>query len=178
MVGQPAESGLVKRHAMIDRAMGLVSAALAALGAVWTMALLALINLDVVLRWGFSAPLPAIPEFVALSITGIVFLQLANALRAGRFIKSDALSQMLIARYPSLDRLSGVAFNLMGAALFGCIAWATVPLLAKAWERGTFVGAVGDVTFPVWPINLLVIAGSALVAAEYFLHAVRSGRSL
>lgn len=163
--------------AILDRCVGLVSAALALLGAIWTLALLALINLDVFLRWGFSSPLPAIPEFVALAITGIVFLQLANALRAGKFIKSDALSKVLITRYPAFRRLSGVTFNLLGAMLFGCIAWATIPLFAKAWTRGTFVGAVGDVTFPVWPINLLVIVGSTLVAIEYLLHSANAGRS-
>ena len=177
MAGLPDRIGKTERDPLVDRAVGAVSAALAALGALWTLALLALINLDVFLRWVFSSPLPAVPEFVALAITGIVFLQLANALRAGKFIKSDALSKAIIAKYPAFDRWSSVAFNLLGAALFGCIAWATVPLLAKAWTRGTFVGAVGDVTFPVWPINLLVICGSTLVSAEYLLHAFRSGRS-
>ena len=161
----------------LDRAIGAVSGLLGALGAIWTLGLMVLINVDVFMRWGFSAPLPAVPEFVALSITGIVFLQLANALRADRFIKSDALAKTLAARFPRFGVASGVAFNLIGAALFLCIAWATWPIMEKAWRQGTFVGAVGDVTFPVWPINLLVITGSTLVALEYLLHGMRAARA-
>ena len=160
----------------IDRAIGIVSAALASLGAIWTLGLMVLINLDVFLRWTISPPLPAVPEFVALSITGIVFLQLANALRAGRFIKSDALAVLIARRFPRFGRLTSVLFNGIGAALFFCIAWATMPIFEKAWRQGTFVGAVGDITFPVWPINLLVIVGATLVALEYLLHAARGGR--
>lgn len=160
--------------ALTDRAIGIVSSGLGALGAVWTLALMALVNFDVFLRGVFSAPLPAVPEFVALSITGIVFLQLANALRAGRFIKSDALGIMLADRFPLYGRVTNVVFNLTGASLFGCIVWATVPFLERSWTRGTFVGAVGDVTFPIWPINALMIAGASLVALEYLLHAVRT----
>ena len=161
---------------VIDRLIGLVSGTLSALGALWTLGLMVLINLDVFLRWGFSAPLPAVPEFVALSITGIVFLQLANALRADRFIKSDALAVLLARRFPGFGAVSATTFNLIGAALFSCIAWATLPILEKAWRQGTFVGAVGDVTFPVWPINLLVIVGATLVALEYLLHGARVWR--
>lgn len=161
----------------LDRAVGAVSATLAGLGAIWTLGLMVLVNLDVFLRWGFSAPLPAVPEFVALSITGIVFLQLANALRADRFIKSDALAVLLARRFPVFGRVSAAGFNLIGAALFATIAFATMPILEKAWRQGTFVGAVGDITFPVWPINLLVIVGSTLVALEYLLLAIRHWRT-
>ena len=160
----------------LDRAIGAVSATLGALGAVWTLGLMVLINVDVFMRWGFSAPLPAVPEFVALSITGIVFLQLAHALRADRFIKSDALAVLLARRFPRFGVASGVIFNLIGAALFACIAWATVPILEKALRQGTFVGAIGDVTFPVWPINLIVVAGSTLVALEYLLYSMKAAR--
>ena len=160
----------------VDRAIGVVSAILGGLGAIWTLGLMVLINVDVFLRWTISAPLPAVPEFVALSITGIVFLQLANALRADRFIKSDALAVLVARRYPAFGRLTSFAFNGVGAALFFCIAWATVPIFEKAWRQGTFVGAVGDITFPIWPINLLVIVGATLVALEYVLYAIRQGR--
>ncbi len=157
-----------------DRALGLVSGVLNAVGAIWTVALMILVNLDVFLRAAFTAPLPGVPEFVALSITGIVFLQIGSALRADRFIKSDALGAMLRARFPGFGRVLHVAFNGLGFLLFGCIAWATVPIFRKAFDQGTFVGAVGDVTFPVWPVSLLVIVGSTVVALEYLLFALKA----
>ena len=45
----------------LDRAIGAVSATLSALGAIWTLGLMVLVNIDVFMRWGFSAPLPAVP---------------------------------------------------------------------------------------------------------------------
>lgn len=157
-----------------DRALGLVSGILNAAGAIWTVALMILVNLDVFLRAAFTAPLSGVPEFVALSITGIVFLQIGSALRADRFIKSDALGALLRKRFPRFGRVIQAAFNGIGCLLFGCIAWATVPIFRKAVDQGTFVGAVGDITFPVWPISLLVIVGSTVVALEYLLFALKA----
>ena len=157
----------------LDRAVATLSATMAGIGAIWTLGIMLLVNLDVTMRGVASAPLPAVPEFVALSITGIVFLQLGAALRTGRFIKSDALGAMLFDRFPALGRVMRPAMLGLGAALFAILAYASWPILSRAIERGTYVGTIGDVTFPIWPVSLIVMLGAALVALEYVLLAVK-----
>ena len=55
-------------------------------------------------------------------------------------------------------------FDLMGAAVLYIIVSSTWPMFTRAWERGEFIGALGDFTAPVWPVKLtLVIGGSMLI---------------
>ena len=159
----------------IDRALAALAGGLAGLGALWTLALLVIVNLDVGMRSALGRPLPAIPELVALSITGIVFLQAPSALLAGRFIRSDALARMLLAARPGLRPWFGGLFGLAGAALFGCIAYASWPILTKAWARGDYVGTLGVATFPTWPVSLIVVIGSLACAAIYLRGIARPG---
>lgn len=151
----------------VNRVLAIVAAAFAGLGALATLALLVVVNLDVGMRSFLNRPLPAIPELVALSITGIVFLQAPSALLAGRFIKSDALAKLILAQRPRLHPWFAGMFGLAGAALFGCIAYASWPILTKAWSRGDYVGTLGVITFPTWPISLIVVLGSLTCAAIY-----------
>ncbi|ABD53788.1 TRAP transporter small permease [Jannaschia sp. CCS1] len=173
---QPPASGDADRApslSSIDRVLGTLSRVAAGIGALWIFGIMVLINLDVVMRGVASAPLPAVPEFVALSITGIVFLQLAAALRSGRFIKSDALGAILFERVPVLGRVLRPAMYALGATLFSVLAYASWRILMRAIERGTYVGTIGGVTFPIWPISLIIVLGACLVALEYALMALK-----
>ena len=72
-----------------------VGRVLNALGTVWIIALMVLINSDVLGRNLFKAPVRGVTELVALSIVGIVFLQLADTLHSGRFTRADVLLDRL-----------------------------------------------------------------------------------
>ena len=54
-----------------------------------------LINSDVLGRNLLGAPVRGVTELVSLSIVGIVFLQLADTLRSGRFTRADVLLDRL-----------------------------------------------------------------------------------
>lgn len=149
-------------------AFGRVVSGANSLGALWVLALMVIINADILARWLLNAPIPGVAEFVGLSITGIVFLQLAHALRQGRFIRSDA-SAVLYDRYPSVARVLSVVFNALGAALFAIIAVVSWPSFRAAWSDGLFVGAIGSVTIPTWPILLIIVVGSTAVMIQYLL---------
>ena len=73
-----------------------------ALGTLWIIALMLLINTDVLGRNLFNAPVRGVTELVALSIVGIVFLQLADTLHSGRFTRADVLLARLKASRPVL----------------------------------------------------------------------------
>lgn len=66
-----------------------------ALGSLMILGLMLLINADIIGRTGFNAPVRGVTELVSLSIVGIVFLQLADTLRCGRFTRADMLLDRL-----------------------------------------------------------------------------------
>ena len=145
--------------ARLDAAVGRVTGALNVLGTLIIVAVAALVNVDVIGRAAFGAPVSGVPEIVSLSIVCIVFLQAAEAVRQGRFIRSDALALKLAARAPRLASALEALWCLLALLLIGVIAEATWPLAIRAWERGTFVGAVGDFTAPVWPVKAILLTG-------------------
>ena len=154
--------------ALVDRLTSVMNS----VGTGWILALMVLINADVVGRAAFGAPISGVPEMVSLSILGIVFLQLANTLRSGRLTRSDALLGALRRRLPRLATAADAIFHLAGAALFYVIVTSFLPKFERAWERNEFVGAVGNFTAPTWPINLIVLIGAGAVLVTFLLNAV------
>lgn len=147
-----------------------------AVGTVWIFVLMVLINADVFGRELFGAPVRGVTEIVSLSIVGIVFLQLAHTLWAGRLTRSDALIRHLLAIRPRLAHALQALYHLTGAALFAVIFQASVPYFVDAVEIGEYVGAEGDFTAPVWPVKLIILIGSAATATQYFLLAWSEAR--
>lgn len=137
------------------------------LGSALILLLMVLVGVDVLGRNLLGAPLAGVPEMVTLSIVAIVFLQIPQALRAGRMTRSDALPRWLARRRPRLGRALGTAFDLAGIAIVWVIVRTTWPMFTRAWERGEFVGALGDFTAPVWPVRLTLIVGGTLLIAQF-----------
>ncbi|MBM3568309.1 MAG: TRAP transporter small permease [Alphaproteobacteria bacterium] len=146
-------------------------AGLNALGTVLILFLMALINLDVGLRYFFNSPIRGVPELVGLSIVAIVFLQLAHALRLGKFTRSDVLLGPLLRDRPRIGHGLQMLYHLTGAVLLGIMLWALVPLLVEAWVEDLYVGAKGDFTAPEWPVKLVLVVGSAACAIQFLLLA-------
>lgn len=142
------------------------------LGTLLILALMLLVNADIIGREAFGAPVSGVPELVSLSIVAIVFLQVAQSMRAGRLVRSDSLSRLLPARARSALY---ALYDLIGAGLTGVLISASWPLFVKAWQRGTFVGAVGDFTAPDWPVKGIIVLGAAALLAQFALSAIRHG---
>lgn len=134
------------------------------------------INLDVLGRTLFSSPLPGVPELVKLSIVGIVFLQLGHTLRSGRITQVQGLAAALHARWPRVEHLVRALYSLCGAALFVVLFLSYRPLFVRAWTGNEFVGVEGYVTYPVWPVQLILLTGCACCALQYLLFAGRALR--
>lgn len=150
---------------------GALTIAMNAAGALGIVLLMVLINADVLGRAAFSAPIRGVPEVVSLSIVSIVFLQAGYMLRSGRMIASDSLIERLRQRAPAVARALDVVFAALGCTLFGVLFHASLPSFVDAWSNDLFVGAEGDFTVPIWPMKLIVLAGSAMLAAQYALFA-------
>lgn len=153
-----------RRDARALRVLDAVTQAFNVAGSVLILGLMLLIGADVAGRNLLGQPVPGVPELVSLSIVAIVFLQVPQALRRGRIARSEALLAVLPAR--ASQALQSL-FDLVGVAVVAVIVWTTWPILVRAWEREQFVGAIGDITFPVWPVKLCIVLGGLLLALQF-----------
>ena len=148
-----------------------LAALLNALGTLWIVALMLLINTDVVGRDVFDAPVRGATELVSLSIVGIVFLQLADTLHRGRFTRADVLLARLKQGRPAFAARLQALYHLIGAALMGVILWAAWEPLVEAIRIREYVGAIGDFTAPVWPVRLIMLIGLSATLITFVLLA-------
>jgi len=162
----------------IARAFSALVAGLNGVGTAWIFALMALINVDVLARYLFNAPIQGVAEIVELSIVGIVFLQISDAVRAGRLTRSDGLYSRILAGRPAVGHLMGAVFDAAGAVFFVFILLGAVPRLIEAYERGYFAGNEGLFVVPVWPIRLILVIGCVVVALQFLVLGWRHVRAL
>ena len=142
-------------------------------GTVWIFILMIVIVTDVIGRTVFMRPLPGVPELVSLSIVGIVFLQIGQALRSGRITRVDTLLEVLDRRVPRVSAFLRGFYGLLGMALFIALFNACLPLFIRAWQDGDYVGVEGYIAYPVWPVRLFMLIGCAGAATQYVLFSVR-----
>jgi TRAP-type mannitol/chloroaromatic compound transport system permease small subunit len=147
--------------------------ALSSAGSIWIFVLMIVINIDVIGRTAFNAPLPGVPELVSLSIVGIIFIQLGNTLREGRMTRADTFIKQLKRRWPRVGFALGALFSLAGAALFAVLFYASYPFFLRSWESGEFVGVEGYVAFPTWPVRLAILVGCACAFIQFVHLATR-----
>jgi TRAP-type mannitol/chloroaromatic compound transport system permease small subunit len=148
-----------------------LTGAMNAVGTAWIIALMLLINSDVIGRDVFGAPVRGVTEIVSMSIVGIVFLQLADTLHAGKFTRAEVLLGYLQRRHPRLARALQGLYHLVGSALLAVICWASWGPLVEAVKIGEYVGAVGDFMAPMWPVRLIIVFGSACAALTFLFLA-------
>jgi len=160
------------RQSFIGRGFSALVGWLNSAGTALIFALMLLINADVFSRFLFNAPIDGVTEMVELSIVAIVFLQLGDAIRAGRLTRSDGLFMKIQAARPKLAHYMSIVFDMLGALFFAGILYGAWPRLIDAWERGYFAGNRGIFVVPVWPIRLILVIG-CVVAIFVFLGFVR-----
>lgn len=146
--------------------------AMNAMGTIWILGLMVLINLDVIGRNLMNAPVRGVTEMVSLSIVGIVFLQLADTLRSGRFTRAEVLLEYLRRKNPQVCDAVQAVFHLTGLALMVVILLASWTPLADAVRIREYIGAVGDFQIPVWPVRLITLLGLLATALCFCLLAI------
>lgn len=149
-----------------------------AIGTVWIIVLMVLINSDIIGREFFRAPVRGATELVSLSIVGIVFLQLAHTLWVGRFTRAEVFIGPLVARRPKWGYLLQAIYHLTGAALLVVIFYSSWPLFWQAVAIGEYVGAAGDFTAPTWPVRFIILLGSLCTAITFILLALSDLRKV
>ena len=142
------------------------------IGTLLILAIMLLVNADVIGRGFFNAPISGVPEMVSLSIVAIVFLQVAQTFRMGRLTRAEAILNFVKRRWPRVLALMELAFS--GAAIFLILQLllASQPLFMKAWLRNTFEGTIGDFTAPVWPVKLIILIGCVALIIQLIIFAI------
>ena len=146
---------------------------LAAIGTLWTFGLMMLVVADVCGRDFFNRPIVGVAEMAGNSIVGIVFLQLAAAVNAGRMTRADFLIEMLGSRRSLRVRILEGAFSLLGAVAMAVLVRAAYPSLVGAYSKDEFFGVQGLFTIPTWPVHGLIVLGSTLACIVYLRIAYR-----
>ncbi len=155
----------------LSRMFATVLLVLNSIGTIWIFVLMLVIMVDVFGRTALSRPLPGVAELVSLSIVGIVFLQIAHTLRSGRITRVDSLSDWLEDRWPRFAFVLEGVYSLMGATLFAVLFIACRPLFVNAWTNNEYAGVEGYVTYPFWPIRLVMLIGCACSVLQYLMFA-------
>ncbi len=147
--------------------LGAITAGLNAVGTVLIIALMLLVNADVIGRNLLKAPVPGVVELTEAAIVIIVFLQVGHTLRAGRFTRSDGLFSALEKGRPRIASGLDALYSLTGAGLFGLLAVNAFGRFSEAWEGGYYAGILGAFTMPTWPIELTITIGSVVMTLQF-----------
>ena len=146
-----------------------------ALGTLGVLALVVVLNVDVIARGIFSAPLKGTYEMVQFSVVLIVFLQLADVVRVDRLTRSDGFLTLVQARRPTFAANMRRIINAVSAIFMGLIAYITYPEFLKMWATQDYFGVPGLFTLPWWPVKLVITVGTALACLIFVLKVI-SGR--
>lgn len=141
------------------RTPGLIFEWLSALGGLLIVMLMCVIGMDILGRALFNRPLRGVAEIASLTIVAIVFLQLPQAIRGGRMLRSDGLLMAIGARAPRVAIiLNALNALLLGTLLILIFMFGYQPFL-QSWRIGEYIGALGDFTAPIWPVRLMILVG-------------------
>lgn len=145
-----------------------------AIGSAWIFGLMCMMLADLGSRLLFNRPIDGIAEVAGLSIVGIVYLQLAAAVRSGRMTRADFIADLVAARAPRLGHGLAALFQLLGAATMAGLAYVSAGSFVSAWVDGETLGTAGVFLVVTWPFRGLLLLGTSLAAICYLTLAVRA----
>ena len=131
-------------------------------GTLVVLALVVIVNVDVISRGVFSAPFRGSVEVVQFSMVLIVFLQLPDVVRVDRLTRSDGLLSILMRKRPEIGQWLSRVIDTASAVLMALIAYAIWPEFIEAWETDDFFGTPGVFTAPWWPVKLAIFFSAVL----------------
>jgi len=167
-----------RRPNPVLRAFDWLIAAMNAIGTTWIFVIMILINSDVFMRYLFNSPVRGVPLVISLSIIGIVFFQMPDTLKRGRFTRNDAFIGRLLHRKPVVGNFVEMFYNAAGAVMMATLVWYEYPFFVKDWTQNTYAGNEGDFTVMLWPIHLVILIGATAVCIQYIRHTFRNYRFL
>ncbi len=135
------------------------------------LALVLVVNVDVVGRGFFNAPFLGAVEVVQFSMVLIVFLQLPDVVRVNRLTRSDGFLVVAGHRWPGLSQWVRRLIDFISFIFMTLIAFAIWPEFVEMLETRDFFGVPGVFTAPWWPIKLVIFISAVLCALLFVLKA-------
>ena len=143
-----------------------------AAGTFVVIALIAVVNYDIIARGVFNKPFLGAVEVVQFSMVLIVFLQLPDVIRVGRLTRSDGFLGLMSRRRPVAGRTLSRAIDLFSLTFMVIIAIAMWPEFVEMWESQDFFGVPGVFTAPWWPVKLVIFLSACLCALHFILRII------
>ncbi len=169
-------NGLARAANIAARPLSQLAKVSNALGTLTVLALVVLVNSDVVSRNLFNAPFQGTYEMVQFSMTFIVFLQLPDVVRTNRLTRSDGFLAVIAGKKPGIARVIARLIDGMSAVFMLVILYAMIPEFLRSWEHQNFFGTPGIFTAPYWPLNLVICFSAALSALVFAAKAIAGKR--
>lgn len=145
-----------------------------AVGSLWILFLVLLVTSDAMGRSFLHKPIVGVTELIQISIIGVVFLQLADAIRTQRLTRADSFLSLLRANWPRLGSALEGSFFLLGATYMALGLWGSIPLLTEAYERQEVIGNTGVFTLIIWPIKAVIVLGLGVSLIEFLRQFFRA----
>jgi TRAP-type C4-dicarboxylate transport system permease small subunit len=149
-----------------------------AIGTLIVLALVLVVNYDVVARGFFNAPFRGAVEVVQFSMVLIVFLQLPDVVRMDRLTRSDGFLTILSTTRPKLADTLRRAINFVSAVFMALVAYAIWPEFVEMYETKDFFGVPGIFTAPWWPIKLAIYLSAILCTILFFIKVLSPDRKV
>lgn len=164
-------------HALFKLTSGLAIAANVA-GTLIVLALVLIVNYDVVARGLFNSPFRGAVEVVQFSMVLIVFLQLPDVVRVNKLTRSDGFLTLLGASRPAFTSFLRRLINLCSAIFMFLVALAIWPEFVEMYETNDFFGVPGIFTAPWWPVKLTIFLSAALCLLLFLIKVLTSDKSV
>lgn len=154
----------------INKAIDGLSRAMMLTACLLVVALVILINVEVISRYVFNTSTLVADEYGGYALVWICLLGFGQALRSGQFISVDAFSRRFS---PVGQRLAAVLGGLVGLAASVLLTYATYRLVAMNYRFGTV--SIQPSTTPLWVVQAVLPFGFGLLCLVYLqlmVHAV------
>lgn len=174
------------------------------IGTLVIFALVAIMNVDVIARGVFNAPLRGVVEVVIFSLILIVFLQLPDVVRSNRLTRSDGFLTLAESRFPKIGSLISRVIDFAACVFMLLIAWTIWPeaiesietcrfisgpefggpsddgmwaSLSAAFARCEYFGTPGIFTAPWWPAKMAIAFSVSLCAIIFLFKTILGTRN-
>ena len=158
------------RH--IERIATRIAIVANACGTLVVLALVMVVNYDVVARGAFDKPFHGAVELVQFSMVLIVFLQLPDVVRVNRLTRSDGFLSIAGNRWPAVKNGFSNLINTIACIFMLLVAIAIWPEFVEMLETRDFFGVPGVFTAPWWPIKLVIFISAALCSLLFALKVI------
>lgn len=166
------ESPIIRKVYRFSLVANMVAKVSNAFGTLVVLALVLVVNFDVIARGAFNKPFLGAVEVVQFSMVLIVFLQLPDVVRVNRLTRSDGLLTFLAPKYPAVARLMRRLINVVSATFMFLVAVAIWPEFLEMLETKDYFGVPGVFVAPWWPIKLTILLSAALCTLLFTLKII------